>query len=94
MILDLQKKINHLLYCYFTAVGVIQRDCYDDEVYNTMDVLIQEIKATRKAIDDHLNETPEERNVNDLDVAKVIEKTEKHLENGRALIDHILKDIQ
>ncbi|EED42202.1 hypothetical protein EBI_27521, partial [Enterocytozoon bieneusi H348] len=51
MLLELQKKINHLLYCYYTIVGVIQRDFARDDIEATMKILCDDLRRAKEEID-------------------------------------------
>ena len=49
-ITDLQNEANHLLFLYFTSVGVIQRDAGTAGVHDRMDELRREISECRGRI--------------------------------------------
>lgn len=49
-ITDLQNEINHLLFLYFTSIGVIQRDAGTAGVHDRMEELRREIEECRRRV--------------------------------------------
>lgn len=99
MLLDLQKKINKLLYHYYTIIGVAQRDIECDNLDETIEILIKELKETKDEIDKYLHNKingVEEKKVTieELEIEKQIKKTETFIENGKQFIDFLLDSIQ
>lgn len=97
MLLELQKKINHLLYCYYTIVGVIQRDFARDDIEATMKILCDDLQRAKEEIDQTIytlqtvsSQVPEEL-VNNIELQKTISDADDHIDGGKELIDHILK---
>lgn len=97
MLLELQKKINHLLYCYYTIVGVIQRDFARDDIEATMKILCDDLRRAKEEIDQTIytlqtvsSQVPEEL-VNNIELQKTISDADDHIDGGKELIDHILK---
>lgn len=97
MLLELQKKINHLLYCYYTIVGVIQRDFARDDIEATMKILCDNLRRAKEEIDQTIytlqtasSQVPEEL-VNNIELQKAISDADDHIDGGKELIDHILK---
>ena len=97
MLLELQKKINHLLYCYYTIVGVIQRDFARDDIEATMKILCDDLRKAKEEIDQTIftlqtasSRMPEEL-VNNIELQKAISDADDHIDGGKELIDHILK---
>ena len=97
MLLELQKKINHLLYCYYTIVGVIQRDFARDDIEATMKILCDDLRRAKEEIDQTIytlqtasSRMPEEL-VNNIELQKAISDADDHIDGGKELIDHILK---
>lgn len=97
MLLELQKKINHLLYCYYTIVGVIQRDFARDDIEATMKILCDDLRRAKEEIDQTIctlqtasSRVPEEL-VNNIKLQKAISDADDHIDGGKELIDHILK---
>ena len=97
MLLELQKKINHLLYCYYTIVGVIQRDFARDDIEATMKILCDDLRRAKEEIDQTIctlqtasSQVPEEL-VNNIELQKAISDADDHIDGGKELIDHILK---
>lgn len=97
MLLELQKKINHLLYCYYTIVGVIQRDFARDDIEATMKILCDDLWRAKEEIDQTIytlqtasSQVPEEL-VNNIELQKAISDADDHIDGGKELIDHILK---
>lgn len=97
MLLELQKKINHLLYCYYTIVGVIQRDFARDDIEATMKILCDDLRRAKEEIDQAIytlqtasSQVPEEL-VNNIELQKAISDADDHIDGGKELIDHILK---
>lgn len=99
MLLELQKKINHLLYCYYTIVGVIQRDFSKDDIEETMKILYNDLLKAKEDIDQTIcilqtgGDQVLEESVENIDLKRAISDANDHIDGGKELIDHILKMI-
>jgi hypothetical protein len=59
MLAELQNEINHLLFLYFTAIGVIQRDCKEEHTKEVViPELVKNIKECRARICSMLDNQP------------------------------------
>ena len=99
MILDIQKKINKLLYHYYTVVGVIQRDYKLDELDETMEIMLKELETTYAEINEILNkkiagENEIEEEIADLNVNEITTETSNYIKSGNNFIEFILKELE
>ncbi|KAI4293228.1 hypothetical protein PAPHI01_2502 [Pancytospora philotis] len=87
----LQNEINHLLFLYFTAVGVIQRDAHLLAVHKHIDSLVDEIARCKERIDALLETSAAEESLPE-DFAETIEQGRSFVEDGRCFIDRIIEE--
>lgn len=83
-----QNEVNHLLFLYFTAIGVIQRDINNEHIQAEMDALLAEIKRCKDSLYSYLDGSitdPEPF----LDHGDVIEDARAFIDDGLSLIDRI-----
>jgi len=85
----LQNEINHLVYLYFTTIGVIQRDVDKDDIGSTMESLFDEIKSCRANLDRLLECTAFQPKEENKDKEKIIREAKDFIEDGLYFIDRI-----
>lgn len=87
---EIQNEANHLLFLYFTSIGVIQRDSDAQDIDDKMNELAKEIKACKVRLNDYLNEEAK-----DVDLCKdyydVINEGKEFVKDGISFIDRMLK---
>jgi hypothetical protein len=86
---DLQNEINHLLFLYFTSIGVIQRDYDSAEINKTMDELIIEIRNCKDRIDLYLDSDVEDKKLPQ-DFNSRLNAARAFVEDGFSFIDHLI----
>lgn len=85
---SLQCEINHLLFLYYTSIGVIQRDYAASTIDTSIDALVSEIAACRARIESYLNGAA--ASILPLEgSAETIESAREYFEDAQALIDAI-----
>ncbi|OQS54276.1 hypothetical protein EHP00_2216 [Ecytonucleospora hepatopenaei] len=104
MLLDLQCLINKLLYHYYTIIGVIQRDINNDNLEETIAIMLKELKQTKEEIDKILeryidNTTNTNTNLynnlynTDNNINNIIYNTDEYINISKEFITQILEEI-
>ncbi|AFM98488.1 hypothetical protein KMI_03g05670 [Encephalitozoon hellem] len=89
-ITDLQNEVNHLLFLYFTSIGVIQRDAGLSDVYDKMEELKREIDDCRKRIIRLVDS--EEADVELCsDYREIIAEGKEFVKDGLSFLDKLLR---
>ncbi|KAI5149653.1 hypothetical protein ENBRE01_1035 [Enteropsectra breve] len=88
---DLQMEINHLMFLYYTIIGVIQRDSSTGTVYSSIEELCDEIVKCKERLDTLLQDNRETQSMPDLGVDKILKDAKEFLKNGTAFIDKIIE---
>jgi len=88
---ELQAEINHLLFLYYTSIGVLQRDAMSEDVniYDSIGALIDEILACFKRIETYF-ETSIAPVEYPSDYFQVIEDGKEYVKDGLAFIEKII----
>ncbi|KMV66017.1 hypothetical protein M970_061170 [Encephalitozoon cuniculi EcunIII-L] len=89
-ITDLQNEINHLLFLYFTSIGVIQRDAGSSDVHDKMEELKREIDDCRKRIT-RLMDSEEADAELCSDYREVIAEGKEFVKDGLSFLDRFLQ---
>ncbi|KAM0680979.1 hypothetical protein GINT2_000761 [Glugoides intestinalis] len=90
---EFQKEINNLLLLYYTSIGVIQRDCDNEDIKDTMKILSEDIKQCRKRLKAFLDEN--EDNVKILEnYEDIVMRCKNFIEDGNYIIDKIIEKCQ
>lgn len=85
----LQNEINMLMYLYFTAIGVIQRDVDSEDIENIMKSLVEEIKGCKLSLDRILSETNHPIIQENKNKESIIEEAKIFISDGLFFIDKI-----
>ncbi|KAM0672116.1 hypothetical protein CWI42_070240 [Ordospora colligata] len=86
---ELQNEINHLVFMYFTSIGVIQRDSGQSDICVKMNDLIGEIRRCREKIRELMCEHTVEEHIRD-DYSKIIADGKDFVEDGMCFLDAIM----
>jgi hypothetical protein len=87
---ELQSEVNHLLFLYFTSIGVLQRDANEPDIEEKMGDLVKEMKACRERIRMYM----EEENADAVlceDYEEVIDEGREYVKDGLEFLDSILR---
>lgn len=88
-ITELQNEANHLLFLYFTSVGVLQRDADCTDIGSRMSELCREIGECRRRICRHM-ECGREWVVLCSDYEHAIEEGREFVRDGVCFLDRVL----
>ncbi|KAL6120990.1 hypothetical protein NUSPORA_02176 [Nucleospora cyclopteri] len=94
MLSELQMQINQLLHCYYTAIGVLQRDYLSETIEESIQLIIKEIEKTREIIYSMLEGNEESYQISKKEMERKIEESEIFIENGNVFIDEIIERIE
>lgn len=83
-----QNEVNHLLFLYFTAIGVIQRDIDKGDIQAEMDALLAEIKRCRDSLHSYLDDLHADQELC-LEHKDIVEEARAFVDDGLCLIDRI-----
>lgn len=81
-----QNEVNHLIFLYFTAIGVIQRDASKENIQEEMDALLAEIRRCRATLYLYLDDTGPDQ-APPLEYKVTIEEARAFIDDGLRLID-------
>lgn len=87
---DFQNEVNHLLFLYFTSIGVIQRDSDKESINKEMEMLVEEIAHCKNKIDRYLDGEREYLKLPE-DYKKQISKAKQYFKDGMEFIDKIMQ---
>lgn len=83
-----QNEVNHLIFLYFTAIGVIQRDANKENIQAEMDALLAEIVKCRTSLYLYLDKLDSDQ-VPSLEHESIIEDARAFIDDGLHLIDKV-----
>lgn len=86
---ELQVDINNLLFLYFNAVGVIQRDCLESNINETISNIQSDIVACLEKINFYLDNEVSELPLNP-NSEQIVKQGKKFVEDGSYFLDKIL----
>ena len=86
---SLQCEVNHLLFLYYTSIGVLQRDYNDPTLDQSMDELLKEIVECKRRIDRYFSDGCHVENVSN-DLKSVLEAGKIYREDALAFIDDVI----
>ncbi|ADM11722.1 uncharacterized protein Eint_061150 [Encephalitozoon intestinalis ATCC 50506] len=89
-ITDLQNEVNHLLFLYFTSIGVIQRDAGLGDIYDKMEELKREIDDCRKRIMRLMDSEEVDVELCN-DYKEIITEGKEFVRDGLSFLDKLLK---
>jgi hypothetical protein len=89
LVTELQNEINHLVFLYFTSIGVLQRDSKHEEVSQNIRDLQAELRECFKRILTIL-EDDEKIEMLHKDSEEIIAKSKQYLDEGFAFLDSII----
>lgn len=87
---ELQNEVNHLVFLYFTSVGVIQRDAGSADISSKMDEMMREIGECRRRISEYMEDGPLEVELCD-DYDDVVLEGREFIRDGFCFLDSMLK---
>jgi hypothetical protein len=90
MLDDLQNEVNKLLFHYYNSIGLIQRDFQNADIDAITNTLLEEIKASKKRIDEYLAEDLKEIEMIH-DYERIIEEGENYVKDATYLIDALFQ---
>jgi hypothetical protein len=88
---ELQNEVNHLLFLYFTSVGVIQRDANEPDIREKMKDLVGEIRACKERIRMYMEEDEEDAVLCE-DYEEVIAEGKEYIKDGLEFLDAAIRD--
>lgn len=78
---------------YYTSIGVIQRDCGNENIEETMKTLSEDIKECRKRLKGFLDEKDDDVKVLE-NSEEIIVKSKNFIDDGNYIIDKIIAQKQ
>lgn len=88
-ITELQNEANHLLFLYFTSIGVIQRDANSDDIEDKIHELRREIEECRERMLKYMEENVEKVKLRD-DYEDIVAEGKKFVRDGFCFLDRML----
>lgn len=89
LVTELQNEINHLVFLYFTSIGVLQRDSKHEEVSQNIEDLQVELRECFRRILKILNDEEEKETIHK-NSEEIIRKSKQYLDEGYAFLDSII----
>jgi len=86
---ELQNEVNHLVFMYFTSIGVVQRDAGEDDIHTKMNDLTDEIRRCRERIGELMHEDMAKEHIRD-DYNKIIAEGREFIKDGMCFLDAIV----
>lgn len=86
---ELQNEINKLLFHYYNTIGLIQRDCINENVDELLEALRKDLKDCKTRLDSMLDDGNNEVELLS-DLQEIIRESENFIEDGKYIIDKIV----
>lgn len=86
-----QNEVNHLLFLYFTSIGVIQRDAENEDIEIQMEALLNEILKCKNTLYNFLNDPTIKPMEHNTDKDEILDNAKRFIEDGLCLIDKIIE---